>query len=166
MHPEIQDRAAAEICELLADDVEYTHETLKQMEYLERVIKESQRLCPVAAVYGRKTIGTIQLDEYVIPKGFILLLNVFALHRQKEFWGPNADKFDPDHLRSGAIVGTSRTGHMHVAVCPDVLDGVDPFFLDGTTSVVLGVCMTRWILLNDVRCHHLILNCYFILKLP
>ncbi|XP_001230597.4 cytochrome P450 4c21 [Anopheles gambiae] len=98
MHPEIQDRAAAEICELLADDVEYTHETLKQMQYLERVIKESQRLCPVAAVYGRKTIGTIQLDEYVIPKGFILLLNVFALHRQKEFWGPNADKFDPDHF--------------------------------------------------------------------
>uniref|UniRef100_A0A182JLK8 Uncharacterized protein n=1 Tax=Anopheles atroparvus TaxID=41427 RepID=A0A182JLK8_ANOAO len=98
MHPEVQERAAAEVCELLDGDVEYTHETLKQMVYLERVIKESQRLCPVAAVYGRKAIEPIQLDEFVIPKGFILLMNVFALHRQKEFWGPNADKFDPDHF--------------------------------------------------------------------
>ncbi|XP_049287425.1 cytochrome P450 4c21-like [Anopheles funestus] len=98
MHPEIQERAAAEVREVLADDVEYTHEILKQMEYLELVIKESQRLCPVAAVFGRKAIQDIQLDEYIIPKGFILLLNPFALHRQKEYWGPNADKFDPDHF--------------------------------------------------------------------
>ena len=27
-------------------------------------------------------------------------------------------------------------------LCPDVFDGVDPFFLDETTSVVLGVRMT------------------------
>ncbi|XP_053660415.1 uncharacterized protein LOC128709444 [Anopheles marshallii] len=98
MHPEVQDRAAAEIRELLADDVEYTHEILKEMVYLERIIKESQRLCPVAAVFGRKTMGPMQLDEYVIPKGFILLLNAFALHRNKEFWGPNADMFDPDNF--------------------------------------------------------------------
>ncbi|XP_053671549.1 uncharacterized protein LOC128721779 [Anopheles nili] len=98
MHPEAQDRAAAEVRELLADDVEYTHDILKQMVYLERIIKESQRLCPVAAVYGRKTIGPIQLDEFHIPTGYVLLLNVFALHRQKEFWGPNAENFDPDHF--------------------------------------------------------------------
>uniref|UniRef100_A0A182VYB0 Cytochrome P450 n=1 Tax=Anopheles minimus TaxID=112268 RepID=A0A182VYB0_9DIPT len=98
MHPEVQERAAAEVRELLADDVEYTHEILKQMEYLDLVIKESQRLCPVAAVFGRKTTGPIQLDEFVIPKGFILLLNPFTLHRKKEFWGPNADKFDPDNF--------------------------------------------------------------------
>ena len=27
-------------------------------------------------------------------------------------------------------------------LCPDVFDGADPFFLDESTSVVLGVCMT------------------------
>ncbi|XP_035776116.1 cytochrome P450 4c21-like isoform X2 [Anopheles albimanus] len=99
MHPEIQDRAAAEVREVLADcGGEYTHETLKRLVYLERIIKESQRLCPVAAVYGRKAIAPIQLDKFLIPKGFILLLNVFALHRNKEFWGPNADRFDPDNF--------------------------------------------------------------------
>uniref|UniRef100_A0A182NMT4 Cytochrome P450 n=1 Tax=Anopheles dirus TaxID=7168 RepID=A0A182NMT4_9DIPT len=98
MHPEVQERAAAEVCELLADNVEYTHDILKEMVYLERVIKESQRLCPVAAVIGRKTTGTIQLDEFVIPKGYVLLMNVFALHRQRDFWGPNADNFDPDNF--------------------------------------------------------------------
>ncbi|XP_052866369.1 cytochrome P450 4C1-like [Anopheles cruzii] len=98
MHPEIQERAAAEVHDVLADDAEYTHDTLKRMVYLERVIKESQRLCPVAAVFGRKAIAPIQLDEFLIPKGFILLLNVFALQRSKEFWGPNADRFDPDNF--------------------------------------------------------------------
>ncbi|XP_058449853.1 cytochrome P450 4c21-like isoform X4 [Malaya genurostris] len=99
MHPEVQERAVAELKEVMPTaDTCYSHEVLKQLVYMERIIKESQRLCPVAAVFGRRTLADLQLDEFVIPKGNIFILNVFALHRRKEFWGEDADKFDPDRF--------------------------------------------------------------------
>ncbi|XP_055633730.1 uncharacterized protein LOC129774058 [Toxorhynchites rutilus septentrionalis] len=99
MHPEVQERAVAEIKEVMpTPDIEHSHEVLKQLVYLERVVKEAQRLCPVAAVFGRKTLSDLQLDEFVIPKGNFFILNVYALHRRKEFWGDNAEAFDPDRF--------------------------------------------------------------------
>ncbi|EDS36715.1 cytochrome P450 [Culex quinquefasciatus] len=99
MHPDIQEKAVAELREVFpTPNTEYSHEVLKQLVYLERIIKESQRLCPVAAVYGRKTLNDLQLDEFVIPKGNLFILNIFALHRRKEFWGEDADQFVPDRF--------------------------------------------------------------------
>jgi len=47
-HPHIQDRVAAEIKEVFySDEVEISYDNLVKLEYLERVIKESLRLCPV-----------------------------------------------------------------------------------------------------------------------
>lgn len=47
-HPEIQERVATEIKEVFySEDVEFSYDNLSKMEYLERVIKESLRLCPV-----------------------------------------------------------------------------------------------------------------------
>lgn len=47
-HPQIQERVASEIKEVFySDDVEMSYDNLVKLEYLERVIKESLRLCPV-----------------------------------------------------------------------------------------------------------------------
>ncbi|XP_058823417.1 cytochrome P450 4C1-like isoform X2 [Topomyia yanbarensis] len=99
MHPEIQEKAVAELKEVMPTaDTAYTPEILKQLEYMDRIIKESTRLCPVAAVFGRKTLADLQLDEFIIPKGNIFIINIFALHRRKEFWGEDAEQFNPDRF--------------------------------------------------------------------
>lgn len=99
MHPEVQEKAVKEIKELLpTPESKITSEVMKNMVYMERIIKESQRLAPVAAVYGRKTIADLQLDQFTIPKGNIFILNIFALHRRKEYWGEDAELFNPDRF--------------------------------------------------------------------
>ncbi|KAJ3062439.1 hypothetical protein HDU98_001700, partial [Podochytrium sp. JEL0797] len=37
------------------------------------------------------------LDGVRIPKGTILIMSFDALHKNKEFWGPDADDFNPSH---------------------------------------------------------------------
>lgn len=37
-------------------------------------------------------------DEYELPPGLTLIINFFTLHRRKDIWGEDADKFNPDHF--------------------------------------------------------------------
>ena len=47
-HPEIQEELAKEIRDVFySDDVEITYDKITKLDLLERVIKESLRLCPV-----------------------------------------------------------------------------------------------------------------------
>jgi len=47
-NPEIQERAYEELKEVFpSDDVEVSYDNISKLDYLERIIKESLRLCPV-----------------------------------------------------------------------------------------------------------------------
>lgn len=47
-HPEIQEKVYDELYNVFySDEVDINYKTISQLEYLERVIKESLRLCPV-----------------------------------------------------------------------------------------------------------------------
>ncbi|KAG5681624.1 hypothetical protein PVAND_011040 [Polypedilum vanderplanki] len=62
-HQEIQDRVAAEIKEVFySDDIEISYDNIVKLEYLERVIKESLRLCPVVPVC-KTLLKNYQLKE-------------------------------------------------------------------------------------------------------
>ncbi|XP_055611140.1 cytochrome P450 4c21-like isoform X1 [Uranotaenia lowii] len=99
MHPEIQERAVEEILRVFpTPEQNFNQDTLKQLELQERIIKESQRLMPVAFILGRAAQHDIQLDDYVCPKGTIFILNLFEMQRRKEFWGEDAHEFNPDRF--------------------------------------------------------------------
>ena len=66
-NPDIQDKIVDELKEVYySDEVEITYESLSKLDYLERVIKESLRLCPVVPIIGRETQGNIKLGKIVV----------------------------------------------------------------------------------------------------
>jgi cytochrome P450 family 4 len=63
-HPEIQDRVYEELKEVFyTDEMDFSLENISKLTYLERVIKESLRLCPVVPVIGRETQAPVQIGN-------------------------------------------------------------------------------------------------------
>ncbi|CAO1377388.1 unnamed protein product [Diamesa serratosioi] len=100
LHNDIQDKLLDEINEFFpTEDTEINYESLSKLQYMDRVLKESLRLAPVGPVIFRENSEDYEITTgVVVPKNTIFILNIYALHRNKEIWGGEADKFNPDNF--------------------------------------------------------------------
>jgi len=62
-------------------------------EYVEAVVKEAMRLYPPAHEIRREPAEDVTIGEYEIPKGSLLVLPTWVLHRDERFWD------DPEAFR-------------------------------------------------------------------
>ncbi|KAI4473305.1 hypothetical protein M0804_015409 [Polistes exclamans] len=103
--PDIQKKVYEELYDMYGSsdpvDVPFTMEDTKKMKYLDRVIKETLRLFPVAPVFGRTLCSDIKLNENVIlPKNCQVFVSIFTLHRKDKYW-TDPLKFNPDRFLPG-----------------------------------------------------------------
>uniref|UniRef100_A0A8D8XRZ0 Cytochrome P450 4C1 n=1 Tax=Cacopsylla melanoneura TaxID=428564 RepID=A0A8D8XRZ0_9HEMI len=98
-HPEYQDKVAAELDTIFADDPErkITMRDLNEMKYLERVIKESLRLFPSVPFIGRCLSEDTKFGEYLVPAGTYVNVEIFHVHRCPDQF-PDPNSFNPDNF--------------------------------------------------------------------
>ncbi|XP_055640260.1 cytochrome P450 4c21-like [Toxorhynchites rutilus septentrionalis] len=102
-HPDIQNNVVAELRDIFhSPSVELNLETLNRLEYTEMVIKETMRLFPVIPIIARETGAPIVLDGVRIPRKQVLIMSFHSLHRRKDCWGDEPDRFDPERFRAEA----------------------------------------------------------------
>ncbi|XP_055611602.1 probable cytochrome P450 313b1 [Uranotaenia lowii] len=101
MFQDVQETVFKEISEVLDPEDPLTVETLTRLRYMDQFFRETMRLCPVAPLIARETTSSIELDGARFPKGTVFLMSIFALHRRKDLWGPDSDKFNPDRFEEG-----------------------------------------------------------------
>ena len=106
-HPEIQERLRSEIKQhypyLFSDNV-YTRNDIDRLAksdadhlpYLDNVCRESLRYIPPIPMTVRETIEADTLGGYHVPAKTTVYIHANAIHRLPEFWGDNANTFDPD----------------------------------------------------------------------
>ncbi|XP_067139879.1 LOW QUALITY PROTEIN: uncharacterized protein [Centruroides vittatus] len=105
LYPTVQKKLQDEIDSIFGDENrEFTIEDLKEMKYMECVLKESQRLYPSLPYIGRELQEDVVVKGYKIPQGTSCLLFTFMLHRDSEIF-PNPEIFDPDRFLSENAVG-------------------------------------------------------------
>ncbi len=65
-----------------------TEESLKELKYLEKVLRESMRLYPAVPFYSRNssTINYVFLGEHKIPKNTSILISNYAMHHDAGHW--------------------------------------------------------------------------------
>lgn len=98
-YPEIQEKVYQELCEVFEDDRMLVKEDLLKLKYLERVVKESMRLFPPVPLIIRKVLEDITLPSgRVLPAGSGVACSIWGVHRDPKYWGPDAEKFDPDRF--------------------------------------------------------------------
>ncbi|KAK0749583.1 glycosyl hydrolase family 76-domain-containing protein [Schizothecium vesticola] len=112
-HPDAVKRLKGEMAQLGAENP--TWEQLKQMKYLNNVIKEAMRLFPPISTNSRtsnkETIlpvggGTDGSEPLLVAKGTSLRWSTYGtLHRRKDMYGADADEFRPERWESNLRVG-------------------------------------------------------------
>lgn len=100
-YPDMQNRLFEEISELYPLDnpaMDFSPEMLKQLRYTEMFLNEILRYWPAGPMVARQNIAEIELDGVRVPPGQTFVMSIEALHRRKDVWGPDADRFDPENF--------------------------------------------------------------------
>ncbi|MEK0193648.1 cytochrome P450 [Microcoleus anatoxicus] len=97
-HPDVTAKVRAEQQQFPPTEP-LTLEQLKQMTYLEQVLREVLRLVPPVGGGFRTVINACEFGGYEIPKGWSVLYQINQTHQDATVY-PEPDRFNPDRFNS------------------------------------------------------------------
>ncbi|KAK9911142.1 hypothetical protein M0R45_035065 [Rubus argutus] len=123
LHPDWQARVRAEVLKICGDKPLHA-DMLPSMKVLTMVIQEALRLYPPAFYLAREAFETITFKNIVIPKGVVLQIPIPYLHQNRDIWGPDAHKFNPERFANGVLNAcNSPQAYMPFGVGPRICPG-------------------------------------------
>ncbi|XP_061575069.1 cytochrome P450 4V2-like [Cololabis saira] len=97
-HPEIQRKVQQELQEVFGtSDRPVNTEDLKQLKYLDCVIKESLRLFPSVPFFARSLCDDCHINGFTVPKGANAIVVTYTLHRDPRYF-PEPEEFRPERF--------------------------------------------------------------------
>ncbi|CAL8331176.1 unnamed protein product [Lota lota] len=104
-HPEVQRKVHQELQEVFGgSERPITMEDLKELKYLDCVIKESLRIFPSVPFFARTLCDDIVINGFKVPKGVNAIVLTYALHRDPRYF-PNPEEFQPERFLPENSVG-------------------------------------------------------------
>jgi cytochrome P450 len=95
-HTDIEGSIADEVHRVVGDGPP-TFAHVEHLTCIRRTLEESLRLYPPAWGFSRLALADDEIGEYRIPKGSIVFVIPFVVHRRPKLW-PDPDRFDPDRF--------------------------------------------------------------------
>ncbi|KAK3918723.1 Methyl farnesoate epoxidase [Frankliniella fusca] len=103
-HPEVQRRAQDELDRVVGRHRDPCLKDRHKLNYLKAVLMETQRLGNIApvgvphrAVRNARIRGDKDGQEFVVPKGTIVLANLMSVHMDRDHWG-DPERFRPERF--------------------------------------------------------------------
>ena len=104
-HPEALNKAQAEIDAAVGTSRLVTADDLSRLPYLQCIIHETFRLYPAAPLLlPHESSADCKVGGYDVPRGTMLLVNVYAIHRDPAVWEDPAE-FRPERFEDGEAEG-------------------------------------------------------------
>ncbi|KAK0177783.1 hypothetical protein PV328_001795 [Microctonus aethiopoides] len=150
--PEIQQKCYDELYRIFGDKVneetQITRDDIRQMEYLERVIKETLRLFPVAPIIVRNVTNNLDVEKYIIPKGSSVVISIFQLHRRADLW-TNPLEFNPDRFLPDEVAKQHPYSYIPFSAGPRNCIGLQYAMI--SMKVLLATVLRKYILHKDLK---------------
>jgi len=97
-NPEYQNRLREDILKQFPNH-DLNYDTVKDCYFLNNMIYESMRLfTPIPILPARITTEDIEIEGWVIPKGYRISVCIWKTQHSKEVWGDDAEEFKPDRF--------------------------------------------------------------------
>jgi len=120
-HPEVESKLVRELSRVLNGRTP-TAADLHQLPYTEMVLRESLRLYPPAPGFAREPIEDVRIGGYEIPRGSLIAVNTYALHRDARFFH-DPERFDPERFAAGWEARIPRHAYLPFGLGPRVCIG-------------------------------------------
>jgi cytochrome P450 len=92
-HPDAEEHIAEEVDRVIGHRPP-TFEDVERLTCTRRTLEESLRLYPPAWGFSRLAMGDDELGGYRVPKGSLVFIIPFVVHRRPNLW-PDPERFDP-----------------------------------------------------------------------
>jgi len=98
-HPDVDARLMVELERVLGHRTP-TVADLANLPYTDMVVREALRLYPPAPGVAREPIEDVTIDGYVVPRGSLISIDTYAMHRDPRFFH-DPERFDPERFAAG-----------------------------------------------------------------
>ncbi|KAL8047234.1 hypothetical protein ABFX02_08G226700 [Erythranthe guttata] len=96
-HPQIMNKLQQELEQVVGMDQYVDESHLEKLDYLDLVIKETFRLHPIVPLLNHKAMQDCTVDEFHIPKGTRIIVNLLSISRDPNVW-QEPEKFSPERF--------------------------------------------------------------------
>jgi len=148
LHPEAQERAAAEACQVLGDGSgdgsegrEAKAEDVAKLVFTKQVIEEAMRLYTPTPIMTRTARQATEVSGVKIKAGGHIALALYALHRHEALWD-NPNSFDPDRFSPERSKGRHRFQYLPFGGGPRVCIGAT--FAMAEAAVILATVLREF----------------------
>ncbi|MFN2602847.1 MAG: cytochrome P450 [Gemmatimonadaceae bacterium] len=128
-HSEAEARLRAEVDSVL-DGRSPTVDDLQNLPYTRMILSESMRLFPPAWAIGRRALQSFKAGDYEIPKGSVVLMSQYIMHRDPRFF-PEPERFDPERWTAEAQAQRPKFSYFPFGGGPRVCIGEQFAWMEG-----------------------------------
>ncbi|XP_066156670.1 cytochrome P450 6A1-like [Euwallacea fornicatus] len=155
-NPEIQEKLREEILDSLRkNDNQVTYESISEMQYLDKVFKETLRKYPVLSSLTRGCTEDYVIDSTVtLKKGTRLLIPVMGLHWDPDFY-PNPEQFNPENFSPEKIASRPENAYIPFGDGPRLCLGMRLGVLQTKLGLILLLKDFRFTLHESSKKNHL-----------
>ncbi|GBN35263.1 Cytochrome P450 2U1 [Araneus ventricosus] len=136
-HKDIQEKVYQELMDAVGKDGRARYDERDKIPYTFAVLMEAQRYASNVPMPGNRiATDDIPIDGYVIPKGTEIAANLWALHRDPNYWD-NPEKFRPERFLTADGTKLIKQPQSYAPFSVGFKEGKflsDPTVLDGTAQ--------------------------------
>jgi cytochrome P450 len=139
-HPEVEAKLHAEVAAVLGDRPP-TIADVPALAYTRMVFAEAIRLYPPAWSFDRQAVRNVQIGDYLIPQGSLVVVSPYLVHHDPR-WYPDPERFDPERWRPEAAVERPKFSYFPFGGGTRMCIGEQFAWMEGI--LVLATLAQRW----------------------